>query len=74
MISIMVPTESWVAKWNGIQNNMPGVYAMNVFANEKELEDRNAGIGRRRIVGSGDEDDYDDSFIDKDGEGEDSYC
>lgn len=30
MISIMMPRESWVAKWNDISERIPGVYATNV--------------------------------------------
>ena len=42
MVSIIMPRESWVAKWNDIRSFMPGVYAINVPAmlegDEEELE------------------------------------
>jgi len=38
MISLMMPQESWVAKWNDIRNCIPGVYAINVpQLNEEEI-------------------------------------
>ena len=30
MISVIMPKESWVAKWNEILECIPGVYAINV--------------------------------------------
>ena len=30
MISLMMPRESWVAKWNEIRTFIPGVYAINI--------------------------------------------
>ena len=30
MISLMSPTESWVAKWQRIEHCVPGVYAVSV--------------------------------------------
>ena len=30
MISLMMPRESWVAKWNEIRTYIPGVYAINI--------------------------------------------
>ena len=30
MVSLIMPRESWVAKWNDIRTFMPGVYAINV--------------------------------------------
>ena len=34
LISYIVPTHSWVAKWNGARQCVPGVYAMHVQSEE----------------------------------------
>ena len=34
MISVMMPPESWVAKWNGLHSKMPGLYAMHILDND----------------------------------------
>ena len=40
MISLMMPQESWVARWNEIRYCIPGVYAIKVpEANEDEEEE-----------------------------------
>ena len=36
MISMMMPQESWVGKWNNISGKMPGIYAMHVKENDGE--------------------------------------
>lgn len=38
MISIIMPQESWVARWNDIINVQPGVYAINVPQFEEDQE------------------------------------
>ena len=43
MISIMMPKESWVAKWNRIVTRIPGVYAINV-PQEMERERANSAV------------------------------
>jgi len=30
MISVMMPRESWVAKWNDVRNVIPGCYAISI--------------------------------------------
>ena len=43
MISVMMPRESWVAKWNEIRECIPGVYAINVpNYNDDEIAMQNA--------------------------------
>ena len=70
MISIMMPKESWVAKWNEIRENIPGVYAINVpqFLDE-EIAAENATRGAKNLRGLRDtvEDDLD-GFIASDNE------
>ena len=37
MISLIMPDNSWVAKWNGIDENMPGVYVIKMI-NDAQME------------------------------------
>ena len=39
MISLMMPRESWVAKWNELRQVIPGVYAVNVPKYEEDDDD-----------------------------------
>ena len=32
MISLIMPNESWVAKWNLLEDSMPGVYAIKILS------------------------------------------
>ena len=45
MISVMMPRESWVAKWNEIRTCMPGLYAINVPQNDEEDQDEGSEAG-----------------------------
>ena len=71
MISVMMPPESWVAKWNGLNTKMPGLYAMHILDNEVEADKQDAGYG----YGYGDEMETEklNDFIVDDGEGEEEY-
>ena len=71
MISLMMPSESWVAKWNALQSKMPGLYAMHILDNEVEADKQDAGYG----YGYGDEMETEklNDFIVDDGEGEEEY-
>ena len=68
MISLMMPSESWVAKWNALQSKMPGLYAMHILDNDVEVE-------KQEFLGYGEELDNDkmNDFIVDDGEGEEEY-
>ena len=60
MISLIMPQESWVAKWNELQNRMPGVYAVHVIDNDIASEKELLGLSDAEV----------DDWIVKDGEGE----
>ena len=68
MITVMMPPESWVAKWNGLNTKMPGVYAMHLLDNDVEVE-------KQELLGYGNEIDTEqlNDFIVDDGEGEEEY-
>jgi len=34
-VSLFMPSVSWVARWNGLEGNKPGVYAVSVFDSEQ---------------------------------------
>ena len=47
----MMPNSSWVAKWNGLDGGVPGVYALQVLEDSYEYdhEDNNTQIkGKKR--------------------------
>ena len=39
MISLILPTESWVAKWNRMTQNIPGIYAIAIPGQEEDNEE-----------------------------------
>ena len=39
LVSLMNPYESWVAKWNGLDNRVPGCYALDVLRGEESGEE-----------------------------------
>ena len=46
MISVMMPSQSWVAKWNEIRTCIPGVYAININHVDQEIEDERREAAR----------------------------
>ena len=68
MISLIMPSESWVARWNDLQSRMPGVYAMHILDNDIEFENDRLGA-----FGSENEEYKDDGWIVDDGDGEEVY-
>ena len=48
MVSLIMPRESWVAKWNEIHTLMPGVYAINVPGMPEGYEEENETEQRER--------------------------
>ena len=55
VISIMLPSRSWVAQWNEKQTYVPGLYAMHLNkANEEEEEEYDRG-GQDSFVENSDE-------------------
>ena len=38
LVSIMMPNCSWVAKWNGLEGGVPGVYALYVIEESNDNE------------------------------------
>jgi len=68
MISVMMPKESWVAKWNEVRSCMPGVYAINInMIDEDEMEAEHLARSKGNLGRSKELDDLDD-FIAKDDE------
>ena len=66
MISMMMPAESWVAKWNNVTGKMPGIYAMHV-------KDMGADDKLERQLDQEKSDEDLDDFIVGDGQDEESY-
>ena len=70
MISVIMPQESWVAKWNDLTHRMPGVYAMYIIDNDIAEQEKQ----RNNPFSYGDEDDNENQdWIVDDGEGEEEY-
>ena len=67
MISMMMPAESWVAKWNNLSGKMPGVYALHVKDNDVEEK------FERNFDQAGDDDADLEGFVVGDGQNESSY-
>ena len=66
MISLIMPSESWVAKWNLLEDSMPGVYAIKILSDaQTEREEM------QEQIGYGEEED--DGFIVDDDEEEEMY-
>ena len=66
MISLIMPNESWVAKWNLLEDSMPGVYAIKILSDaQTEREEM------QEQIGYGEEED--DGFIVDDDEEEEMY-
>ena len=42
----MMPSQSWVAKWNEIRTCIPGVYAININHVDQEIEDERREAAR----------------------------
>jgi hypothetical protein len=60
---MMIPGNSWVAKWNGLTSNVPGVYAIDLVGYG---DDEGDYIGGANDGDYGEEDDN--NFIAKDDE------
>ena len=65
MISVMMPKESWVAKWNKVMTCIPGVYAINIpQAADGYLEDEGDMVRAAGDHDYGQEDQMDDFIVD----------
>ena len=53
MISLIMPNDSWVAKWNGLDENMPGVYAIAIQndaqTEREEMQERQLEYGEENV-------------------------
>ena len=47
MISLIMPTQSWVARYNQLENRMPGIYAIKIHE-DVEDEPQEAGMTRKQ--------------------------
>ena len=68
MISVMMPRESWVAKWNEIKTCMPGIYAINVTQIDPDhADDQNKMMrhGAMSMKGRLGKDEYEENSDDK---------
>ena len=59
MISNILPKESWVAKWNGIRDCKPGIYAISVPMDEDYEEEM---IERNRVSRGGGRSNYNEEY------------
>ena len=39
MISLFMPNNSWVAKWNNLEDRVPGIYAISILEEYLERDD-----------------------------------